>query len=198
MKLYVTERSPYARLVRLVVHEKHLEDRVEVVVARTRTTDSPFYDVNPSGRVPYLVRDDGVGMEDSRLVCAYLDTLGGRRLAPDPSAHGWEVGRIEAIVRSWLDGMAVWAREVRRAENEQSPGIVAHEEARAERLADHLEHEVKSPVLSTNEPTLVAFTLILAIEYAARYLEWDPRVGRPQLAAWAAVMAQHPSVVHTR
>ena len=78
MKLYVTLTSPYARLARIVVVEKGLEDRVEIVEAKTRTAGSPYYRINPSGRVPYLVDDAGVGMEDSQLICAYLDGLDGK------------------------------------------------------------------------------------------------------------------------
>jgi len=63
MKLYVTYTSPYARLARIVVIEKTLEDRVEIVEARTRTAESPYYHINPSGRVPYLIDDAGVGIE---------------------------------------------------------------------------------------------------------------------------------------
>ena len=42
MKLYVTFTSPYARLVRIVVLEKALEDRVEIIAAKTRTADRPY------------------------------------------------------------------------------------------------------------------------------------------------------------
>jgi glutathione S-transferase len=80
MKLYVTFTSPYARLARILVLEKALEDRVEIIAAKTRTTNSPYYQINPSGRVPYLIDDSGVGMEDSQLICAYLDSLGQRFL----------------------------------------------------------------------------------------------------------------------
>lgn len=52
MKLYVTYTSPYARLARIVVIEKALEDRVEIIEAKTRTPSSPYYHINPSGRVP--------------------------------------------------------------------------------------------------------------------------------------------------
>ena len=78
MKLYVTYTSPYARLARIVVAEKGLENRVEILEAKTRTPDSPYYQINPSGRVPYLVDDAGRGMEDSQLICAYLDGLDGK------------------------------------------------------------------------------------------------------------------------
>jgi glutathione S-transferase len=55
MKLYVTYTSPYARLARIVVVEKKLEGRVEILQAKTRTAGSPYYQINPSGRVPYLM-----------------------------------------------------------------------------------------------------------------------------------------------
>jgi glutathione S-transferase len=84
MKLYVTFTSPYARLARILVLEKALEDRVEIIEAKTRATDSPYYQINPSGRVPYLINDDGVGMEDSQLICAYLDSLDGKPRFHDP------------------------------------------------------------------------------------------------------------------
>jgi glutathione S-transferase len=113
MKLYVTPGSPYARMARIVVLEKGLEDRVEVVVAKTRTADSPYYAVNPSGRVPYLVDDDGVGREESALICAYLDQLDGEPAFDLPGGEqGWEARRIEALARSLLDGLSVWGREI--------------------------------------------------------------------------------------
>ncbi|MGA7086412.1 MAG: glutathione S-transferase N-terminal domain-containing protein, partial [Pseudolabrys sp.] len=59
--------SPYARLARIIVIEKALDDRVEIIEAKTRTQGSPYYQINPSGRVPYLVDDAGIGMEDSQL-----------------------------------------------------------------------------------------------------------------------------------
>jgi glutathione S-transferase len=92
MKLYVTYTSPYARLARILVIEKGLGGRVEIVEAKTRALDSPYYAINPSGRVPYLVDAGGAGMEDSRLICVFrwsgrqaaLASLGRPGLAPSP------------------------------------------------------------------------------------------------------------------
>jgi hypothetical protein len=78
MKLYITPGSPYARMVRIVAIEKGLESRIEIIAAQTRLADSPYYKINPSGRVPYLIRDDGVGLEESALICAYLDHIDGK------------------------------------------------------------------------------------------------------------------------
>src|SRR5947209_5737786 len=110
MKLYITPLSPYARMARMFVLEKKFESRVEIILAQTRTTQSPYYAINPSGRVPYLVRDDGVGMEESALICAYLDQLDG---APILERASLEAQRLEALARSMVDGVSVWNRERR-------------------------------------------------------------------------------------
>src|SRR3954451_10293794 len=112
MKLYITPGSPYARMARIVVIEKGLGGRVEVIVARTRAPGSLYYQINPSGRVPYLIRDDGVGMEESALIAEYLDRLDGCPSLSPAGEDAWEARRLEALARSMLDGLAVWSREI--------------------------------------------------------------------------------------
>src|SRR6266478_6019255 len=147
MKLYITTGSPYARLARIVRIEKGLEGRVEIVLAQTRLADSPYYSINPSGRVPYLVRDDGVGMEDSVLICRYLDHLEGRPEFDLPTAKAeWEARRLGALAGSLLDGLSVWGREIVRPEQEQSPTIIRHETDRAKRMVDLWEAEIEHPL----------------------------------------------------
>ena len=137
MKLYITPGSPYARMARIVVLEKGLASRVEVIVAKTRVANSPYYQINPSGRVPYLVRDDGTGLEDSPLICFYLDHLDGNPKFDFPAGvEGTEARRLEALARSLVDGLSVWSRELARPENERSPGVIQHEAERARRMTD--------------------------------------------------------------
>ena len=127
MKLYVTYTSPYARLARILVIEKDFEDRIEIIEAKTRTTSSPYYQINPSGRVPYLVDDAGVGMEDSQLICAYLDNLDGKPRFHNPlGGPNWDYLRLEFMARSMCDGISVWTREISRPTSERSPTVLAH------------------------------------------------------------------------
>ena len=84
MKLYVTLTSPYARIVRVLIIEKGLEAHIEVEPVVTRTQDTPLLKINPSGRVPTLVNDDGVMFEESALICAYLDSLNGDPVLTPP------------------------------------------------------------------------------------------------------------------
>lgn len=193
MKLYVTYTSPYARLARIVVHEKGLTDRVEIIEAKTRTPGSPYYRINPSGRVPYLVDGAGVGMEDSQLICAHLDRLDGKprfHPSPDPDrSHR----RLEASARSMLDGIAVWAREMRRPASERSPTVLAHEVARSQRIADAFEAEVAHPVLQ-GPANMAQLVLAVALDTARTRKMGDLTDDRPQLAAWLARMSDLPSM----
>lgn len=194
MKLYVTWTSPYSRLVRIIVAEKKLEDRVEVVEARTRTADSPYYKINPSGRVPYLIDDAGVGMEDSQLISAYLDKLDGNPwIFTSERASDLSYRRLEATAQGMFDGIAVAVRELRRPENERSPTIIAHESARAQRLADVFETKVREPVLQ-GPMTMAHLILVVALEDSRRRGTGDLTQGRPQLAAWLKAVAERPSI----
>lgn len=197
MKLYVTSTSPYARVARTVVLEKGLVGRVDIINALTRKVDSPYYAINPSGRVPYLVRDDKIGMEDSRLISAYLDALdGSASIAPPCDLENWAYGRLEAYARSMVDGISVWVREMRRPENERSPTIQSHEVIRALRLADFWENEICSPLM--NGPlNLAQLFLISGIDFAAYGAMGDLTEGRPRLARWTARLRMLPSLAMT-
>ncbi len=143
MKLYITEGSPYARMARIVVLEKGLASRVEIVAAQTRLAESPYYRINPSGRVPYLIRDDGVGLEESAVICAYLDHLDGNPAFDLPAGdQAWDARRLEALARSMLDGLSVWNRELSRPRQERSPTVILHEAHRGGRMVDLWEREI--------------------------------------------------------
>ena len=189
MKLYCTPGSPYARMARIVVIEKGLERRVEVVMAKTRTAGSPYYRINPSGRVPYLVRDDGVGMEESGVICAYLDQLDGK---PVLQLDGWEARRLEGLARSYLDGLCVWMRELYRPQHERSPTTIRHETDRAARLADVWEREIRHEPLR-GPLNMVQLTLACALALELRMPDLDWRSGHPELCAWYAPFAARAS-----
>lgn len=197
MKLYITPGSPYARMARIVVLEKGLESRVETIVAKTRAPDSPYYGINPSGRVPYLVRDDGVGLEESALVCAYLDHLDGEPAFDLPGdARSWEARRLEALARSMLDGLSVWGREILRPEVERSPGVIRHEADRARRMADVWEREIDHPLMR-GALDMIQLTLGCALGLEARNPGFLWRPGRAKLSRWFDHIAARPSFAAT-
>ena len=193
MKLYITPGSPYARMARIVVLEKGLEKRVQVITATTRTPDSPYYRINPSGRVPYLVRDDGVGMEESTLICAWLDGVDGKpTLDAAAGEHAWEARRLEALARSMVDGLAVWGRELTRPEGERSGTVIEHEANRSRRMADLWEAEVGHPLMQ-GPLNMVQITLGCALGLEARNPHFHWRPGHARLCEWFDRIAERPS-----
>lgn len=197
MKLYVTPGSPYARMARIVVLEKGLQDRIEVIQATTRVPDSPYYDINPSGRVPYLVREDGVGLEESALICAYLDQLDGPPVLAEPDGdRSWELRRLEAMARSMLDGISVWGRELLRPEAERSPGVIEHEKARARRLVGAWEAQITAPLMC-GPLNMAQLTLACTLGLEARHPDFRWRNAHPKLGEWFDRFAARPSFVAT-
>jgi glutathione S-transferase len=197
MKLYITDASPYARMARVVILEKGLHSRVEIILAKTRVADSPYYRINPSGRVPYLVRDEGVGLEESTLICEYLDHLDGKPAFAVPGGEQrWEARRLEALARSMMDGIAVWYRELRRPQNERSPTIVQHEADRASRFTGLWEREIAHPLMR-GPLNLPQITLACAFGLEPRLPSFRSRVRHPNLSDWLDRMAERPSLAAT-
>jgi glutathione S-transferase len=188
MKLYVTLTSPYARLARILVLEKALEDRVEVIAAKTRVADSPYYQ---------LIDASGVGMEDSQLICAYLDSLDGKPRFHDPARQtDWAYQRLEFAARNMCEGICVWVREMARPAGERSPTVLAHEVTRAQRMADVFEARVADPLMQ-GALTMAHLTLAVALDVAAKRGFGDLTTGRPQLSAWMHFMSALPSMQRT-
>jgi len=230
MKLYVTPTSPYARLAMIARLDLGLEKTVELVWTKTRVADDPVLSVNPSGRIPFLLFEDGTGFEDTDVIVEYLDRLAEPRryarpgpapgLAPEP-APGlvpepapepapelapeladagndayWRFRRLEASARSMLDGVSVWAREIKRPVEEQSPDIIAHEGRRADRLAHTFDDEIGfAPLALTGDGlNLVQMLLFCALDVHRRVPEMDWRDGCSGLSAWYDRMLEIPAV----
>ena len=197
MKLYITPGSPYARIVRVVILEKKLESRVEIIAAQTRVADSPYYRINPSGRVPYLIRDEGAGLEESTVICAWLDHLDGNPVFDwPPGKDTWEARRLEALARSMMDGLAVWSRELSRPQHERSPTLVLHEANRSRRLADVWEREIDHRLMQ-GALNMTQITLACALGLDARMPDFQWHAGHPRLSAWHARIAARPSFAAT-
>lgn len=198
MKLHVTLTSPYARITRVAVMEHGLENEVEIIEARTREPGSPYYDIAPSGRVPFLELEDGRGFEESDLICQFFDSIGsGPPISRPASDADWDYGRLHALARSYIDGVGVWGRELRRPVSEQSPTIICHERDRNQRLAAVWEREIHHPVM--NAPLNRAqLTLYCAMDALTYYTGVEPTPDHPNLIAWRAKLSARPSLTMTR
>jgi len=75
MKLYQTYTSPFPARVRLVLYAKGLTPEIIEPPGFHATVESKgdYYSINPIGRVPTLVTDDGRALPESEVICEYLE-----------------------------------------------------------------------------------------------------------------------------
>ena len=119
MQLLYTVNSPYARKVRIVALEKHVDVELnEVVLA---DPECPVSQHNPLGKVPVLVLDDGEPLYDSRVIVEYLDHRTPlSQLIPQDHTAKIKVRRWEALADGVCDAAVSVMLEQRKPEVQQS------------------------------------------------------------------------------
>lgn len=79
MKLYNNAASPYAARVRMLLRAKGAS--IELADPPGGVGSTEYRAVNPLGKIPALMLDDGRILPESEVICGYLDTtLGGPSL----------------------------------------------------------------------------------------------------------------------
>jgi glutathione S-transferase len=197
MKLYYSPTSPYVRKVRVVAIEKGLADRVALVLANPWPDPAAVAAVNPLGKVPALVTDDGLALYDSPVICEYLDSLvPAAPLIPRSGSGRWQVLRCQALCDGILDAAVGIVLERRRPEAERSM-------ASQERSADAIRRSVTALAAELRPPG-AAFDLgQIAVAVALGYIEFrlgdlDLGTGRSAIRDWWIAMRERPSLVATR
>jgi glutathione S-transferase len=136
-------------------------------------------------------------LEESMVICAYLDRLDGNPVFGTPACTDeLEARRLEALARSIMDGLAVWNREINRPEVERSPTVINHEANRAARMVDLWENEIDHPLMrgTLNMPQI---TLACALGLEARIPEFRWRPNHQRLSDWFGGISCRPSFVST-
>ena len=119
MKLLGSVPSPYTRKVRVVLAEKKIDCEFEVV--DVIPPGNPVNALNPLGKVPTLVLDDGTALFDSRVIVEFLDGASPlARLIPDDNRERVAVRRWEALADGTLDAGLLIRYESLRPKKEQS------------------------------------------------------------------------------
>jgi glutathione S-transferase len=80
MKLHDREGTPNAARIRIVLAQKGLEKQVEFVsvdLVAAEQKQPAFLAMNPIGKTPVLVLDDGFAISESTAITEYLDNLDG-------------------------------------------------------------------------------------------------------------------------
>jgi glutathione S-transferase len=115
VKLYYTQIKDYVNTVEAVINYGELHERIELVPTRPYDPQTTLPTVNPLGKVPTLVLDDGDYLAGGPVIYEYLDSLHRRRkLYPAKGPQRWTTLRqawmadglfdavVLIIVESWL------------------------------------------------------------------------------------------------
>jgi glutathione S-transferase len=126
MKLIASLTSPFARKVRIVAIEKHIEHDLLVDIPWEETTEVPKY--NPLGKVPVWVLEDGKTLFDSRVIVEYLDGISPvNHLIPKEVRPRIAVKRWEALADGICDAAALVFVERKRPARQQSQEWIARQ-----------------------------------------------------------------------
>lgn len=187
MKLFFSPASPYVRKCMVVAHEVGLAERIErlACAANPVNRDRSIVAVNPLGKVPTLITDDGTALYDSRVICEYLNALGGGSLVPAAGAARWRVLTEQSLGDGILD-----AALLARYEGAMRPEALRWADWTAgqlDKVACGLA-EIEAHAASWGEAfDLGKITLACALGYLDfRFASLDWRARAPNTAAWHA------------
>lgn len=196
MKLYITTPSPFARKVRIVAIEKGLSALIEQVVVDPYANAPELLETNPVVQVPTLIAEDGQPLNDSPVICEYLDRLGGGDdlLPPSGSAEWLRVKRIETLGNQAMEMGVKLVLEKRRPEYERSVMWIERWTANMGRALDALEAEN----LSADVIDMGSITAGVALTWIGfRHPDYDWKTGRPNLVAFVDAIEARSSFVET-
>jgi len=105
VKIFYAAPSPFVRKCLVTAHELGLRERIELAPAAAHPVnrDPTVVASNPLGKIPTLVTDEGVALYDSRVICEYLNELGGGRLVPATGPARWRVLTDQALADGIMD-----------------------------------------------------------------------------------------------
>ncbi|PUB14857.1 glutathione S-transferase [Yoonia sediminilitoris] len=197
MKLLMSPASPFVRKVRVLLRETDQLDQVEELEVTTTAfaTDPQIIAVNPLGKIPALVRDDGPAIYDSRVITRFLDDLANANFYP--RHHIWEVLTLEATADAIMEAAVSMAYEVRlRPQQEQSPAWIEAQWEKVTRAVAAIDSRWMSHLSGPMDISHIAVACALSyldLRHDAR--NW--RAGNVPLAAWHADFVERESMKAT-
>lgn len=206
MKLYLNTASPYARLARVLLIETDLAASTELVDTDPWTAADAFWSVNPAGKVPALVLDDGTTLIESACIADHLIAVSGRSdlaVGSRPNA----AGRLQVLglARAAMDCAFGAVTQQRFGESgkiaERWLTAVPRIAARLDAVND-IAVQMRPSAAHDLEPArcdLADLTLAVAFGYVRfRLPQIDWETNAPRLAEWIEFLEERASLALTR
>ena len=198
MRIIGTGTSPYTRKVRVVALEKAIGH--EFVVHSPMIDSAAVQAVNPLGKVPVLVRDDGSLLVDSPLIVEYLERLAPLpRFLPEDAAGREAVRQFEAIADGVLDAVVLVRLESLRPEALRGAEWIAWQWGKVHRGLAHLETALRGRSYCFGDGlTLADVEIACCVGYLEfRFAERDWRRRYPGIGRLAGELFERPAFAAT-
>ena len=196
MKLYYSDASPYARMVRVIIDWLQLS-HIQLVSTNPFDNDEEFVEANPLGKVPCLLLGDGSALFDSEVICRFLDVEYGQSQLFAPADGYWSRHCLFSMLKGMLDSAVALRQEQLRAEE---GSLSAFWKGRFEqallRGVRQIEH---SGLLNGDDLSAERIALVCLLDYLDfRHptLEW--RNLAPATALWLAHAGNDPVFSQSR
>jgi glutathione S-transferase len=199
MKLIGTYVSPYARrvaaaLVARAIPYEHEDLNGYGDPARARA-------LNPVGKVPILVLDDGERLIDSAAILDFVDELAGPERALVPrSGHARRTAlRLAAIATTVCEQITARHLEQRRQAGCGQLELIERYRLQIVGGLGALDAAAGAGgTLGVGALDIATISAVVAFEYAQRYLDFDAAATAPALATLAAALADEAALARTR
>ena len=200
LRLFFSPASPYVRKVMVAAHERGLADKVEKLpsAAWPVKRDPNIVKHNSTGKVPCVLLDDDTPLFDSRVISAYVDSIGVAGESLYPAANRFTVLTLEALGDAILDACLLHRYEnVLRPEDKRwddwSRGQMEKIDSGLDDLDGRWFGELSA---SFNAGSVAAACTLGYLDF--RFPDKDWRSSRPNLAGWYAEVSKRPSMVETQ
>jgi glutathione S-transferase len=199
MKLFYSATSPFVRKCLVSARELDLSDRIELEPAAPHPVnrDPKLSARNPLGKAPTLLTDEGAVLFDSRVICEYLDALGGGRLTPAPGPARWVALTEQALGDGIMDAaVLVRYEDTARPAALRWAGWVDGQLSKVRHGLDEIERRAAGFGDRVDAGTIALGCALGYLDFRFASLEW--RAGRPAAAAWFGRFGERESMVATR
>ncbi len=195
MKLYYSPNSPYARKVRVLILERDLSDKVQLIEVSTTDPNGPLFLVNPLGKVPALATSEDGIVHDSPVICEYLDGFTSSR-AGKGRVIDLSDKCLAATAQGILDAGYAARMEKQRPKELQWQQWNDKQFQKIDRTLDQIEATAEK--LPT-EATIGAIALACTLEWLEfRHAEGNWLAMRPKLNNWVSSFGKRSSMLQTR
>lgn len=198
MKLVYTTRSPFARKCLAAAIELGIDGQIELIKAQVGigVKNEPYTSsVNPLGKLPSLILDDGSSLVDSAVIAEYLNDFAGGTLIPRGN-DGWRVRSEHAIAQGMTDSIVAARRE--RSVRPKELHWQTWDDDQIARVRQSLTWFETRPASLGGDFNLAQLALVCALDYMTfRMPEERWQDSFPKVAAFAARVSTRPALAKT-